>query len=264
MKPIEEITEKDLENIKLIVLDVDGVIVPRGTKIKQQGNTTAFETKKIAKEQIEQLKKLKEKGFLINITSGRGLYMLQEMFRKVLDYASLTYENGSASLINGKIVQHINSSRYLRGLHTKLEVIKDHPNFKGFEPKELIITIHCKDEVPEIPKIVEEHNKEIKTKFNREIYCIWNKEAYDIGVREIQTKAVGLKYLIDYLGLKKENTLAIGDNLNDKELLDEAGIKVTADKDRLKGDFHVPLLGERLPAAVMIDCILSKNVSPEN
>ena len=55
MKYITEMTKKDIKNIRLIVLDVDGVLVPRGTKIKQEGNTTTLETKRIAEKQIEQI-----------------------------------------------------------------------------------------------------------------------------------------------------------------------------------------------------------------
>jgi len=83
-KPLSELTKKDLKNIKLIVFDVDGVLVPRGTKIKQRGNITTLETKKIQENEINQIKKLNKLGFRINISSGRGLYMLQNMFRKVL------------------------------------------------------------------------------------------------------------------------------------------------------------------------------------
>src|SRR3989339_221304 len=189
MKPIEEITSKDLEEIKLVVFDVDGVLVPRGTKIKQNGYITTLETKVIADKQIKQLRK-----------------------------------------------------------------------FKGFEPKELIITIHCEDEISKIPYLVDEHNKSIKST-GQELYCLWNGEAYDIGVKDIQTKAVGLINLIKYLGLEKKNSLAIGDNLNDAELLAQAGISVTADKERVKGDFYVPLFGEKLPADFLIDCILANKIS---
>src|SRR3989338_11120256 len=103
MLPLSQFSKKELEPIRMIVFDVDGVLVPRGTKIKQVGNTTTLETKIIAKKQIEQIEKLHKKGFLINISSGRGLYMLQEMFRGILPFVSLTYENGSATWYKGKI-----------------------------------------------------------------------------------------------------------------------------------------------------------------
>src|SRR3989344_1130617 len=118
-------SKKEISKIKMIVFDVDGVLVPRGTKIKQTGNTTTLQTKVIAKKQIEQIKKLNKKGFLINISSGRGLYMLQEMFRDILPFTSLTYENGSATWIKGKVYQHVNSFDYLKDVFPKLQKEKN-------------------------------------------------------------------------------------------------------------------------------------------
>src|SRR6185369_14222094 len=119
MKPLEKMLKEDLHKIKMIVFDVDGVLVPRGTKIKQVGNTTTLETKIIAKRQIEQIHELNRKGFLVNISSGRGLYMLQEMFREILPFVSLTYENGSATWYRGKIYQHVNSFLHLKNVFPK-------------------------------------------------------------------------------------------------------------------------------------------------
>lgn len=236
----------EISKIKMIVFDVDGVLVPRGTKIKQVGNTTTLQTKVIAPKQIEQIKKLNKMGFLINISSGRGLYMLQEMFREILPFVSLTYENGSATWYKGKIYQHINSFQYLRNVFPKLKEVKN-KNIKGFEPKEFIITIHCKKKIKEIEKIVRKE---------KGLYTIWNGEAYDIGIKKHQTKALGLRNVIKIFGLKKENIMAIGDNYNDHELLKESGIPISADKDRVKGKFHIPLLGKFLPADVLMQKIL--------
>lgn len=248
MKPISELTKKEIKKIKLIVFDVDGVLVPRGTKIKQRGNVTTIETKKVPKYLITQIKQLNNLGFKININSGRGLYMLQQMFREVLDFVSITYENGSANWIDGKITQHVNSFDYLKNILPKLQAIK-HKNIKGFEPKEFIITIHCKDRVKEIETII---NKEKK------LYYIWNDEAYDIGLKTKQTKVIGLRKLIKHLKLKKSQVMALGDNYNDKELLSGAGIKITADKTRLNGDYYVNLHDKILPAGQLMDQILSE------
>ena len=246
MKSFNEITKKDLKNIKLLVFDLDGVLVPRGTKIKQIGNTTCYETKKIAKKQIEQIKKLNKLGFKININSGRGLYMLQEMFSEVLPFISLTYENGSATWFEGKTYQHVNSFKELKEISKELKKVK-HKDIKGFEPKEFIITIHCKNRVKEIETIAKKYKK---------LYYIWNDEAYDIGIKKIQTKPTGLKKIMTLFKLKKKNVLAFGDNYNDKELLDEAGIAVSADKSRLKGDFYVPLKGKFLPADLLMQRLI--------
>jgi len=246
-QPISNLTKKDLKKIKLIVFDVDGVLVKRGTRIKQKGNITTLETKKIEDIQIQQIKKLVKLGFKININSGRGLYMLQEMFREILPYTSLTYENGSATWNDGKIYQHINSFNKLHKIFFKLKTVK-HNDIKGFEPKEFIITIHCKKRIKKIENILSKQ---------KGLYYIWNKEAYDIGIKNIQTKALGVKALIKTLKIKKQNVLAIGDNLNDKEMLDAAGTTITADKSRLDGDFYIPLNNKNLPAKQMMKHIIS-------
>jgi len=247
MKPLNKMLSKDLKQIKMIVFDVDGVLVKRGTKIKQVGNTTTLETKVIDKKQIEQIKQLNQKGFLINISSGRGLYMLQEMFREILPFVSLTYENGSATWYKGKIYQHINSFSYLRGIFPKLKKISN-KSIKGFEPKEFIITIHCKKKIQEIERTV---------KKDKNLYTVWNGEAYDIGIKKEQTKALGLRRVIKIFKLKKEDVMAIGDNYNDHELLQETGTPISADKSRVKGKFYVPLNGKFLPADSLMQKILS-------
>ena len=249
MKPLGELTKKDLQHIKLIVFDVDGVLVPRGTKIKQSGNITSIETKKISERQIEQIMELNKRGFKINISSGRGLYMLQEMFRDVLSFVSITYENGSATWFKGKIYQHVNSFNELRDVFKKLRKIK-HEAIKGFEPKELIITIHCKRRIKKIEEVVNRYKK---------LYWIWNAEAYDIGIKMLQTKSTGLKRVIKLFKLNKKNVLAIGDNYNDKELLAESKISVSADKSRLKADFYVPLKGKFLPADLLMQKIIKES-----
>jgi len=48
-KPLSEIDKKILSKIKLIVFDVDGILVPRGSKISQKGNRTILYTKKVQK-----------------------------------------------------------------------------------------------------------------------------------------------------------------------------------------------------------------------
>lgn len=249
MQPLRQMSKKDIDPIKMIVFDVDGVLVPRGTKIKQIGNTTTLETKVIHKKQIDQIRELYKRGFLINISSGRGLYMLQEMFREVLPFVSLTYENGSATWYQGKVYQHINSFKYLKNIFPKLKKITNkNINVKGFEPKEFIITIHCAKKVKDIEKIVEEEGG---------LYTVWNGEAYDIGIKKEQTKALGVRHAMKIFKLKKENVMAIGDNYNDQELLKESGMPISADKSRVKGEFYVPLQSKFLPADMLMQKILS-------
>lgn len=173
--------------------------------------------------------------------------MLQEMFREVLPFVSLTYENGSATWYKGKIYQHVNSFEYLKDVFPRLKQVIG-GSIKGFEPKEFIITIHCVKRVKEIEEIVRKE---------KNLYTVWNGEAYDIGIKKDQTKAVGLRRVMKIFKLVKKNVLAMGDNYNDYELLKEAGIAVSADRSRVKGDFYVPLKGRFSPADKLMQKILS-------
>ena len=246
MKPLKEMKARDIKNIKLIVFDVDGIIVPRGTEIQQRGDYLKVKIKKIPKSEIELIKQLHKGGFQISINSGRGLYMLEKMFFEILPFVNLTYENGSATWLKGKVYQHVNSFSKLREVEEELRKIKSKA-IKGFEPKEFTITIHCSKRVKAIEKIISKY---------KQLYRIWNSEAYDIGLKNSQTKLVGLKRLISLLKLKKKNVLAIGDNYNDKEMLNGAGVSISADKRRLKADFFVELSRKTLPAERLMIKIL--------
>jgi hydroxymethylpyrimidine pyrophosphatase-like HAD family hydrolase len=245
-RPISELSKKDLSQIKLIVFDVDGVLVSRGTKIKQKGDITTLETKRIEKGQIEQIKRLHKLGFKININSGRGLYMLLEMFREVLPFVSLTYENGSATWYKGKIYQHVNSFEKLKDVIFKLRKVKS-KSIKGFEPKTFIITIHCSKRVPSLERILSRE---------KGIYYIWNSEAYDIGVKVVQTKARGIKAVMKMFKIKRSGVMTLGDNYNDKEMLEVSGISVTADKNRVSGDYYIPLDNRDLPAKKLMSRVI--------
>lgn len=248
MKPIDQILKKDIQNLKMIVFDVDGVLVPRGTKIKQVGNTTTLETKVIGKKQIEQIQELHKLGILINISSGRGLYMLQEMFRGILPFVSLTYECGSATWYKGKIYQHINSFEHTKNVFPKLKLLaKKNKDIVGFEPKEFIITLHCKRRLKEVENLV---------KKEKGLWTTWNGEAYDVLIKKDQTKALGLRHVMKLFKIKKHNVMAIGDNYNDHELLQASGTPISADKTRIKGKFYVPLRGKFLPADKLMQKIL--------
>ena len=141
MKPLKEMKKKDIQKIKLIIFYVDGILIPRGTEIVQKGDSLRIKIKKIPKKEIELIKKLHTKGFYININSGRGLYMLRKMFSDILSFVSLTYENGSATWLKGKIYQHVNSFSGLKKVEEELKKIKS-KSIEGFEPKEFIISIH--------------------------------------------------------------------------------------------------------------------------
>jgi len=86
---------------------------------------------------------------------------------------------------------------------------------------------------------------------------MWNGEAFDIQ-KKIVSKGEGLKRLMQTLKIQREETIAIGDRINDKELIEVAGIGVSADADRLKAEYWTT--GEQLGGEVLVEYLL-KNLN---
>ena len=80
-------------------------------------------------------------------------------------------------------------------------------------------------------------------------------EAWDIQ-RKDTSKGEGLKKIIRLLGLKRENIIAIGDGPNDKEMVELAGIGVSADMEDLKAEYYTVKKG--LGGEILVDYLLKK------
>lgn len=254
----KEIPKGKLERIKLVVLDSDGVIVPRGTTITENEDANRYyvkvETHKITQNLADKINKLREK-IKVCVSSGRGLIYLQSMYSRIVgDSTIFQAENGNLSLIGGKIVQHFNYSedyfKKIASIRNEVMAIKNrNSSILGFEPKQFILTIFASEEVKQIYEIVKKYDEE------KELKVMWNGEAFDIQKKDI-SKGEGLKRLLKNLHIKKEEVIAIGDRLNDKELLETAGIGVSADKDELPMEYWT--VGKGFPGEILVDYLLKE------
>ncbi|MCG2690345.1 HAD-IIB family hydrolase [Candidatus Parcubacteria bacterium] len=247
----KEIPEDKLKKLKMIVLDSDGVCVERGTNIREMEDNSSYRielsSNMLSLDLAEKLNRLK-KHLIVCISSGRSLMYLQTLYSRVLGGKSiLMAENGNIILAKGKISQlFCYDDRYFE----KLALIRNnlkHLDISGFEPKQFILTAHAQKEVKEVYGIVEKIDQE------NDLRIMWNGEAFDIQRKDI-SKGEGLKKIIETIGFEKENIIAIGDRLNDKELLDEAGVAVSADIEKLKAEYFTK--GERLPAETLVQYLL--------
>lgn len=247
----KEIPEEKLAKLKMIVLDSDGVCVERGTSIKEKEDNSSykieFATSALSLEMAEKLNRLK-KHLIVCISSGRALMYLQTIYARILGGRSiLMAENGNLILAKGKINQlFAYDDRYFE----KISLIRNnlkHLEISGFEPKQFILTAHAQKELQEVYKITEQIDQE------KDLRVMWNGEAFDIQKKGV-SKGEGLKKIIKTLGFGKENIIAIGDRINDKELLDEAGIPVSADIEKLKAEYYTK--GDRLPAESLVQYLL--------
>jgi len=238
MKSINELRKRDIEDIKVICFDCDGVTVKRGTEIEEKGQSLRVKTYSLSDSLLKKLLILK-KHFHINFSSGRSLLYLQRMYGEVLwENASLQGENGIFTLIDGEIIQHEKFSPELLGKirEMKLAITKlmeTNKDIRGFEPKQFLITPHCWKAVPEIESIVKKYDTQ------DEFYCLWNGEAYDIAPKRLN-KGAGLEHLAKLLKVDMSQTLSIGNGPNDREMVEYAGISVTTDPKELPADFYTP------------------------
>lgn len=253
MKSIHEMS--GISSPDLIVFDVDGVIVPRGTKIVEDKTKVTIDLKFPPETFILLARELLEYTN-IAISSGRSMLTLKTMFADLVgeerngNVFILQAENGGRISWGADEIGAGHNPEKLRALsrlRNELRKINDQ-RILGFEPKESILTIHCSERIPEIEMLVKKYPH----------YIIWNGEAYDIGDPDI-TKGTGLlKIKQEFVKRKKREVIAmaIGDRQNDIDLLEKADISVSADPRVLKNcHFYVPLEYE-LPGIALAEKLL--------
>ena len=254
MEHIDEL--KNIGKINLIVFDVDGVIVPRGTKIIEKDDFVSFNLKFPPKEFIETVKELLNYSN-IAISSGRSMLTLKTIFAELFGQEKnghhfvMQAENGGRISIGADEIGAGHNPDYIRSLSSLRSKLREvnHENILGHEPKETFITIHCQDRVLDIEKLIDKNT----------YYLIWNGEAYDIGDPNI-TKGTGLhkvkKVLYERTG-KEIHALAIGDRHNDIDLLKEADVSVSADPKLLtEADYYIPDDTSQLPGLILAKHLL--------
>ncbi len=224
-KPIAELTASELENIKILAFDGDGVTMPEGTHLRQKGNELLIRTQSPQGETLAKLKQLKEKFYLL-FTSGRSLLFLTRMYQPLLwENIILQGEMGIFTLHDGQVHQlkKFTSDQLEKSKRIRMKIdqlVETNENILGFEPKQLIITIHCRQRDPQIEQIFKENDPE------NNYQCLWSGEAYDIGPKEFN-KGTGLEFILEKLNLSTENVLAVGNDPNDIDLVKRVGISVT-------------------------------------
>ena len=246
--PIEQLTKEYLANIKVICFDGDGVTKKKGTEFIFESGQLVLESYPPQIDFLDKLKLLRQK-FHVTISSGRSMSYLMNSYGEATD--SLQAEIGMYLQINDVRFMNydlrIEQKDKIEKIRKELGRLSD-ANIRGFEPKEYLITLHCKQAVPEVEEIVKTYDPE------GELYCWWNEEAYDIGLRGIN-KATGLQKLVDRLELEMDQVMTVGNGINDENMTAAAGLDISTDPKHLSADFVAT--GEELGGEVVVDKILS-------
>jgi HAD superfamily hydrolase (TIGR01484 family) len=257
MKPLTELAKKDIKDIKLVCFDVDGVTIKKGTDIKEvktkENTTLTVKTNNLSERVRDKMLELK-KHFVIAVSSGRSSMYLTKVYHELLwGNTALISENGIFTLMNGELIQ--NEKFDERTLNKMRNIVVDlkklegkHKDFRAFEPKQLLITLHAWNEILEVYDIVKKHDPE------GEFYTWWNGEAFDIAPKRLN-KGTGLKHLANHLKMDLKETMAIGNGPNDKDMIDIAGIGVTTEPKVLPADYHTTE-DEHLGGEELVDKLL--------
>lgn len=227
-------SDDELKRIKLVVFDIDGVIIPKGTKLRESSDGTEFEMKthKLSAGFVDNVIKLK--GYVrVAFSSGRNLLYLRGLVADFFDRnVILQTENGAITFIDGQITHPQYPNEYFEAL-CKIKMLvaqnSDAMKLRGFEPKLFNLTVHS-DENPLIYELVKKVDK------GGLIYCIWTGEAFDLGLNGV-TKGSMIGKIADQLGLERDEILTTGNALNDKEML-EFGVGVTVEPDTVWGKYR--------------------------
>ena len=254
MKNIKEITAKELEAIKAITFDIDGVVIETGTQLRESADGTELymKSKQLSRQFLENLKELK-RYLKINFSSGRNLLYLKSLVNEIFDKSVfLQAENGNLSWFEGEITHPRYSAEYFQKLKVIRErikgmIIQGDERIRGFEPKMFILTTHC-EQMDEIPQLVQEIDPE------GELYCLWTNEGYDIGSKTMD-KGRGIEKLAQHLHIHPKEIMTTGNNYNDAQML-QVGTGVTVNPERVEADYFIEHQPDQLGGELLVEFLL--------
>lgn len=194
--------------LKTPVVCYQGAMIREGDKILHQASVK----NEIAKEVIETSRK---KGFHLNLYNDDVLIVEDD---------------------NKKFMED-----YTKGRHTTYKVVNSFDEVKLNVVSKLLAIIYDEDELLKL-------QEEMKEQFKGRLTIVRSHKYYLEFTDPKATKGEALKFLSNYWGIKKEEIMASGDQDNDFDMLQNAGIKIAMGNasPKLKeiADFICPTINE--------------------
>ena len=218
---------------KLVVADVDGTLAVPSERPSERPSSSLIET----------VKKVKEQGVLFSIASGRSLSWVLEIIKGfelktpiILDNGARVYDCKSQKYIWESLLSEVSSRKVLSYLsHDKsLRVIITEDGNRFEELTKIsnwkiskILVLGVTPQKAE--KIYNELSNVPKIYVTRSISGLGEK-SQSVHITQIDaTKGIALSKVQEFLGVSKEETIAIGDSYNDYSLLMESGFRVAVE-----------------------------------
>lgn len=226
--------------IKCAVFDVDGTLYDE-------------KSASVPASTILAIQKLKAKGILFVIASGRAPYGLGKALNELqADYilgdngalvvnqkgeilkrhdfsrASVNQINAFAKRVDAGLCWKFTDKMYIYQNPEKIDWLASQLQSDiGYDP---FVFDHLTRHLEDLPQSASLHapvdlvNEEFKD--NEELaFLAFSNDGYDVVLKGMN-KGIGLLELMDVLNLKREEVIAVGDNYNDLEMLELAGVSV--------------------------------------
>jgi Cof subfamily protein (haloacid dehalogenase superfamily) len=223
-----------MNNYKVLFLDIDGTLVRPDDTIEDS-----------TKEAISQVQ---ANGMEVFLATGRPLHELDELAKELNIHSFIGY-NGAYAIYKGEdIYQKPMKSSTVKNF---LEIAKDNQHemvlytnsknvFTNLEPEiitEFMDKFHLHKNESYSPSINSAVLGITLINLKKEDPALYHKEAgihlsqvnvegmrhcYDV-IRDSVNKGYGVQVVLQQLGFKKENAIAFGDGMNDKEMLQVVG-----------------------------------------
>jgi hypothetical protein len=224
--------------IKLFVTDVDGTLIPDGVS---QINPKYYEI----------VKKLKEKGVLFGVASGRQYKSIERVFEPIKDDIIYIAENGAFAIYQGQELFHepmtkedseqiVKDTRAMPGCQCLYDtrhmayfekggeevyhLMKDEYHYDCCLVDDLLeLEEPClKYSVYRATQIEEVTAREFNPKWSKTHQVACGGTRFMDLMRKDVSKGTALIKIQNILGITKKETLAFGDNINDLEMLQQA------------------------------------------
>lgn len=227
------------KEIKLIVTDIDGTLGP-------------VNTDRINEEYYEVISRLQDKGIIFGGASGRSYYALSKLFAPVKDKMIFLPDNGARGVYKEKelfavpmslsdcyelvadvrklsgcqsVWQSCEKTYFEKGGEEVYHIMRDYMHYDCAMVEDLqkltIPSIKYTIYHPCNAENATEGEFQKKWSSTHQLVCAGNNymDVMDLHAN----KGTGLKKIQEYLGITKEETMAFGDNINDIEMLQNAG-----------------------------------------
>lgn len=219
--------------VKLIVFDLDGTLAELG--------------KGICPRDVALLKEIEERGITIAVCSGKPTYYLCGFMRQVeLAQPILVGENGAVFQFGVDLppkrfeILPYDKTADASIAQIKRAVDRQYPDM-WYQPNEVALTPFPKNE-EEFSWIQSYIDKNNLPGIDVYRHC----DSFDVVPTGLNKKT-GLKYLGEMLGIASEETVAVGDGVNDYPMFEYAGISVGIRvKEKEKVDYNFSTITEVL------------------